>query len=68
MAGLSNPRVVMYRRCNDRARSVYSMTPNVPMQGEAAPLECAVLVAQPDADVLVFVGAGTVDGKTGRHN
>ncbi|HEY2760969.1 MAG TPA: S49 family peptidase [Pirellulales bacterium] len=43
MGGLSNPRVVMYHRCNDRARSVYSMTPNVPMQGEAAPMNVPAL-------------------------
>ena len=24
----------MYRRCNDRARSLYSITPNTPLQAE----------------------------------
>jgi protease-4 len=34
MAGLGDSRVVFYRRCNDRARSIYSITPNVPLQGQ----------------------------------
>jgi protease IV len=34
MAGLCDPRAVMYRRCNDRARSIYSVTPNMPLQGQ----------------------------------
>ena len=34
MAGLGEPRAVMYRRCNDRARSIYSVTPNTPLQGQ----------------------------------
>jgi protease IV len=38
LAGLSNSRVVMYHRCNDRARTQFSITPNTPMQGEVAPL------------------------------
>lgn len=38
MAGLSTARVVMFHRCNDRARTQYSMTPNVPIQGEVMPL------------------------------
>ena len=29
---------VFYRRCNDRARSVYSVTPNVPVQSNAFPV------------------------------
>jgi protease-4 len=33
-AGLYSARVVLYHRCNDRARTQYSMTPNVPIQGE----------------------------------
>jgi protease IV len=38
MAGLSTARVVLYHRCNDRARTQYSMTPNVPIQGEVMPM------------------------------
>ncbi len=38
MAGIGNARIVMYHRCNDRARTPYSITPNVPMQGEVAPI------------------------------
>jgi protease-4 len=38
MAGLSEPRTVMYRRCNDRARSIYSVTPNTPLQGQIMPM------------------------------
>jgi protease-4 len=38
LSGLSNSRVVMYHRCNDRARTQFSITPNTPMQGEIAPL------------------------------
>jgi protease-4 len=38
IAGIGNARIVMYHRCNDRARTPYSITPNVPMQGELAPL------------------------------
>jgi protease IV len=38
IAGIGNARIVMYHRCNDRARTPYSITPNVPMQGEVAPL------------------------------
>jgi protease-4 len=38
MAGLSVARVVLYHRCNDRARTQYSMTPNVPIQGEIMPM------------------------------
>ncbi len=38
MAGLSMARVVLYHRCNDRARTQYSMTPNVPIQGEVMPM------------------------------
>jgi protease-4 len=38
MAGLSMARVVLYHRCNDRARTQYSMTPNVPIQGEVMPI------------------------------
>ncbi|MCC7084411.1 MAG: S49 family peptidase [Pirellulales bacterium] len=38
MAGLSMARVVLYHRCNDRARSQYSMTPNVPIQGQVLPM------------------------------
>src|SRR5262249_37857978 len=34
MAGLARAQVVLYHRCNDRARSVYSTTPNIPLQGE----------------------------------
>jgi protease-4 len=34
MAGMSDARGVMYRRCNDRARSIYSVTPNTPLQGQ----------------------------------
>jgi protease-4 len=34
MAGAPGARVVMYHRCNDRARSPYSITPNVPIQGQ----------------------------------
>jgi protease-4 len=29
--------VVMYHRCNDPARSLYAVTPNVPLQGTAVP-------------------------------
>jgi protease IV len=34
MGGVAGARVVMYHRCNDRARTPYSMTPNVPLQGQ----------------------------------
>ncbi len=34
MAGVPDARIVMYHRCNDRARSPYSITPNVPIQGQ----------------------------------
>src|SRR6266700_1131422 len=37
-AGMTEARVVLYHRCNDRARTPYSITPNVPMQGEMSPL------------------------------
>jgi protease-4 len=37
-AGVTGARVVLYHRCNDRARTPYSITPNVPMQGEMSPL------------------------------
>ena len=36
-AGLVDARVVLYHRCNDRARTPYSITPNTPLQGEADP-------------------------------
>jgi protease-4 len=38
MAGLARAQVVLYHRCNDRARSVYSTTANVPLQGETTVL------------------------------
>jgi protease IV len=38
MAGTPEPRSVMYRRCNDRARSIYSVTPNTPLQGQMMPM------------------------------
>jgi protease-4 len=38
MAGVCDPRSVMYRRCNDRARSIYSVTPNTPLQGQMMPV------------------------------
>src|SRR5262245_20876676 len=38
MAGLARAQVVLYHRCNDRARSVYSTTPNIPLQGEMTAL------------------------------
>ena len=38
MAGVCDPRSVMYRRCNDRARSIYSVTPNTPLQGQMLPM------------------------------
>jgi protease IV len=38
MAGFGEPRAVMYRRCNDRARSIYSITPNTPLQGQIMPM------------------------------
>lgn len=34
IAGVPGARVVLYHRCNDRARSPYSITPNVPIQGQ----------------------------------
>jgi protease IV len=37
MAGLGVARVVLFHRCNDRARTQYSITPNVPLQGEVMP-------------------------------
>ena len=33
MGGVGQARVVLYHRCNDRARTPYSITPNVPLQG-----------------------------------
>ncbi len=38
MAGVPGARIVMYHRCNDRARSPYSITPNVPIQGQIMPM------------------------------
>jgi len=38
MAGLARAQAVLYHRCNDRARSLYSTTPNIPLQGETAVL------------------------------
>jgi protease-4 len=32
--GVPGARVVIYHRCNDRARTIYSVTPNVPIQGQ----------------------------------
>jgi protease-4 len=37
MAGAVQARIVLYHRSNDRARSEYSITPNVPMQGGVIP-------------------------------
>jgi protease-4 len=33
LAGCATASVALYRRCNDVARSIYAITPNVPMQG-----------------------------------
>jgi protease-4 len=39
LAGLGDDaKIVFWRRCNDRARSVYSVTPNVPIQSNAFPI------------------------------
>jgi protease-4 len=37
-AGVQSARVVLYHRCNDRARNVYSITPNVPLQTAVFPM------------------------------
>ncbi len=57
IAGIPGARIVMYHRCNDRARTPYSITPNVPMQGEVAPDELPRTLASPNAGVPVHVGA-----------
>ncbi len=38
MAGTPCAQVVFYHRCNDRARSPYAITPNVPLQSALLPL------------------------------
>ena len=38
LSGVGQARVVLYHRSNDRARSQYSITPNVPLQGAVMPV------------------------------
>jgi len=38
MAHLGSARTVVYHRCNDRARSLYAITPNTPLQSTLLPL------------------------------
>jgi protease-4 len=38
LSGSLDARLVMFHRCNDRARSPYALTPNVPLQGGMLPL------------------------------
>lgn len=38
LSGCMEARMVMFHRCNDRARSPYALTPNVPLQGAMLPL------------------------------
>jgi protease-4 len=38
LAGVEQSRVVLYHRCNDRVHSLYSITPNVPLQNTLLPL------------------------------
>ncbi len=45
-------RIVMYHRCNDRARSPYSITPNVPLQGQLLTMKPARLGSCQLADLL----------------
>ena len=37
LAGLANPEVVLYQRAGSPARSLYAITPNVPLHGEIVP-------------------------------
>ena len=47
--------VVMYHRCNDRARTPYSITPNVPMQGDVAPMNVPGFNAQPACPTFLYM-------------
>jgi protease-4 len=38
LSGVCNAQVAMYHRCNDKARSPYAITPNVPLQTSVMPL------------------------------
>lgn len=38
LAGVCSAKVAMYHRCNDKARTPYAITPNVPLQTSAFPL------------------------------
>jgi protease-4 len=38
LAHVEQSRVVLYHRCNDRARSPYAITPNVPLQNTMLPI------------------------------
>lgn len=43
LSGVARARVAMYHRCNDRARSPYAITPNVPLQASVFPLSIPAL-------------------------
>jgi protease-4 len=43
LAGIQSATVAMYHRCNDRARTPYAITTNVPLQSTAFPMSVPAL-------------------------